>query len=313
MSEDQLIKNYFQSANVKNAAGVVLGIGDDCAILEVPVGFQLVTSVDTLLESVHFPKQFNPRDLAMRAVAVCISDLAAMGAQTRWMTLALSLPENNPAWLTEFSQSLHAVCEHYSISLVGGDTVKGSLSVSLTVMGLVESGKALRRDTANAGDLLFVSGSLGASAYALSKILQGQDVPSDILSAYIQPQARVDLGQGLVGLASACMDISDGVLIDVERLAKASGLSVDIHMDKLPLHRCLQTMTIEQALNFATQGDDYELLFSANVSKREALKELAKSLDLNLSCIGHLTKNTQHKYTLNNAVYSTESKGYTHF
>ena len=313
MSEDQLIKNYFFSPHQKNAEGVTLGIGDDCAILDVPLGYQLVTSVDTLLEDVHFPKNFNPKDLAARAVAVCVSDLAAMGAQARWMTLAISLPENNSQWLSSFSQSLHAACSHYAISLVGGDTVKGKLSISLTVMGIVETGKALRRDTAQKGDLLFVSGSLGASAFALSKILQGQDVSPEVLSFYKQPQARLQLGQELVGIANSCMDISDGVLIDAERLATASDLKLEIQMEKLPLHSSLSNMPIEQAINFATQGDDYELLFSVNVSKHEALKELSNQLDLDLSCIGSLGKKTEHHYTLNNQIYTTESKGYLHF
>ena len=313
MSEDRLIKDYFVSPKQENAEGVTFGIGDDCAILDVPVGYQLVTSVDTLLEDVHFPKNFNPQDLAARAVAVCISDLAAMGAQARWMTLALSIPENNSNWLSAFSQSLHAACQHYAISLVGGDTVKGKLSVSLTVMGIVETGKALRRDGAQEGDLLYVSGSLGASAFVLSKILQGQDVASDILSFYNQPQARLELGQKLVGIANSCMDISDGILIDAERLAEASNLSVDIQMNKLPLHECLQTMAIEQAVNFATQGDDYELLFSANTTKRDTLEHLASELKLNLSCIGRLTNSQEHQYTLDNKTYTTESKGYLHF
>ena len=313
MSEDQLIKNYFVTPSQKNAEGVVLGIGDDCAILDVPEGYQLVTSVDTLLEDVHFPINFKPEHLAARAVAVCVSDLAAMGAQARWMTLALSIPENNAKWLSAFSQSLHAACKDYAISLVGGDTVKGRLSISITVMGIVKDGKALRRDTAQSGDLLYVSGSLGASAFALSKILQSQDIASEVSNFYTHPIARLELGQSLVGIANSCMDISDGILIDVERLASSSKLSVDIQMEKLPLHPSLQTMPIEQALNFATQGDDYELLFSVNVSKRTALKELSLELDLNLSCIGHLSSGSSHQYTLNNKTYTTEAKGYSHF
>ncbi len=313
MSEDQLIRNYFVPPHSHPMRDVSLGIGDDCAILDIPDNHQLLTSVDTLLESVHFPKNFNPKHLAARAVAVCVSDLAAMGAQARWLTLALSIPENNSQWLADFSQSLHEACAYYEISLVGGDTVKGELSISLTVMGIVETGKALRRDTAQAGDLLYVSGNLGGSAFALSKILQKQEVSTEVLSAYIRPQARLSLGQALIGIANACMDISDGIIIDAERLAKASGLSVDIQLEKLPLHAALASMPQEQAINFATQGDDYELLFSANVAKCDKLVKLATNLDLSLTCIGSLSSDSQHSYTLNNQIYSTKSKGYSHF
>ncbi len=313
MSEDQLIKNYFLPPESHAMRDVTLGIGDDCAILDIPKNYQLVTSVDTLLEDVHFPKNFNPKDLAARAVAVCVSDLAAMGAQARWMTLALSIPENNSHWLADFSQSLHSACAYYEISLVGGDTVKGKLSISLTVMGIVETGTALRRDTAQAGDLLYVSGSLGGSAFALSKVLQKQEVAPEILSAYIQPKARLKLGQNLIGIANACMDISDGIIIDAERLANASALSVDIQMEKLPLHKALSTMPIEQAVNFATQGDDYELLFSVSVSKQDVLAELAVTLNLSLTCVGSLSASTENSYTLNNQLYTTKSKGYSHF
>ena len=313
MSEDQLIKKFFVPPESHAMRDVTLGIGDDCAILDIPKNYQLVTSVDTLLEEVHFPKNFNPKDLATRSVAVCVSDLAAMGAQARWMTLALSIPENNSQWLADFSRSLHAVCAYYEISLVGGDTVKGKLSISITVMGIVEKGTAIRRDTAQVGDLLYVSGSLGGSAFALSKILQKQDLAPEILSAYIHPKARLNLGQNLIGIANACMDISDGIIIDAERLANASGLSVDIQMEKLPLHNALSTMPIEQAVNFATQGDDYELLFSVNISKRDVLRELAATLNLSLTCIGSLKENSENSYTLNNQLYTTKSKGYSHF
>jgi len=184
MSEDQLIKHYFQTPMSHSAEGVTLGIGDDCAILDVPVGHQLLSSVDSLLEGVHFPINYHPKDLASRAVAVCVSDLAAMGAQARWISLALSLPRQDKQWLQEFSNSFHQACEFYDISLIGGDTVKGPLSISLTVMGIVETGKALRRDTAKVGDYLFVSGSLGASAYALSKNFQISELSQDLLNAY---------------------------------------------------------------------------------------------------------------------------------
>jgi len=313
MSEDQLINNYFASFNSNKAEGVSLGIGDDCAILDVPVGFQLVTSVDTLLEDVHFPKHFNAKDLAARAVAVCISDLAAMGAEPRWATLALSLPKNDANWLSDFSQSLHAACNQYAISLVGGDTVKGKLSISLTVMGIVKSGMALRRDKAQEDDILVVSGTLGASAFALSKMLQGQEVPEKVLCAYTKPQARIALGQKLIGLANSCMDISDGVLIDAERLANASGLKAIIQLEKLPIHESLQNIPIVQAINFLTQGDDYELLFSVSEAKLKQLKVLESHLSLKLSCIGRLRKAGQHQFTLNNKAFTTESKGYSHF
>lgn len=311
MTEDQLIKEFFVPASVH--ADVVLGIGDDGAILDVPSGHQLVTSVDTLLEDVHFPSNFSPKDLASRAVAVCVSDLAAMGAQPKWLTLAISLPAIDKLWLQEFSQSLHKHCSKYGMQLVGGDTVKGNLALSINVMGVVKSGQALRRDTAQAGDLVYVSGSLGGASLALQKLLAKTEIDADLLSRFTNPQARVILGRGLVEIANSCMDVSDGVLLDAARLAKASHIGIEIELEKLPLHPELHNYEFSEALKFATGGDDYELLFTIAPDNFDKLSTLSRQLNITITQIGKVSSISGLHTFYNSDPFVVERTGYQHF
>lgn len=315
MTEDELIKEYFFS--LSESADVSLGIGDDAAILNVPANHQLVTSVDTLLEGVHFPESFPPyflpQDVASRAVAVCVSDLAAMGATPKWLTLALSLPEVNREWLHAFSQSLHTHCAAYGLHLVGGDTVKGGLALTLNVMGIVATGQALRRDTAQVDDLVYVSGSLGGAAFALSKLLAKSDIKPELLACFTQPQARIELGQALIPVASSCMDVSDGILLDAARLATASGLGIQIDLDKLPLNPELQALAFEAAVKFATGGDDYELLFTVPPQNADKLASLEKRLGIPLTHIGRMTEKLGLDSRYKDKTYVPESRGYQHF
>ena len=311
MTEDEIIQRYFVTPVTRD--DVYLGIGDDAAILTVAPGHQLVMSVDTLLEGVHFPIEFSPQDLASRAVAVCVSDLAAMGAMPQWLTLGLTLPDIDENWLQKFSQALHQHCTNYGMQLVGGDTVKGTLALTLNVMGVVETGQALRRDKAKTGDLVYVSGSLGGASYALSKCLDNTEMDTALWTCFSCPQARTDLGRSLIGLANSCMDISDGILLDASRLAKASGLGISVNLEQLPLHSSLKDLSFEHALKFATGGDDYELLFTTAPENIDKLNEISENLDLSLSCIGEVTFGTGLECRYQNRAYDVQVKGYQHF
>ncbi|MBT8141311.1 MAG: thiamine-phosphate kinase [Gammaproteobacteria bacterium] len=311
MTEDELIQTFFTS-DVTDPY-VILGVGDDAAILQVPDAHQLITSVDTLLEGVHFPSNFDPELLASRCLGVTLSDLAAMGATPKWITLSLSLPEVDTAWLQIFSRALKRECQAYAVQLVGGDTVKGPLALSLTVMGIVASGQALRRDQANVGDQLYVSGCLGGAMFALECLQNNLDCNQELLQHYTAPQARVLLGQKLLGHANSCMDISDGLLLDASRLARTSKVGIQIAMEKLPLHPALAALDLDKRLKLACAGDDYELLFSAPDTEAEFLKGLSQRLGLPISCIGEITAGEGVTTTLYDQPYQQSDTGYQHF
>jgi len=289
MNEDQLIQTFFKTDSLDPS--VVLGIGDDAAVLEVPEGFQLVISTDTLIEGRHFPRGYPAAAVASRAVGVCISDLAAMGAIPKWVTMSLVLPQVESSWLETFSHSLHDSLRNYSVSLVGGDTVKGDLSLSLSVMGVVETGYALRRDSAQVGDDIYVSGSLGGSAFALYRLLAKENGNDSVMQQFSAPQARVILGRSLLRIASACMDVSDGILLDLSRLLDMSQLGAEVYLEQFPLHPAINNLALDTQIQFATSGDDYELLFTAG--------KLVSGSDL---------------VTLSNGrVFDIEKHGYQHF
>ncbi len=252
--------------------GVALGVGDDAAVLDIPAGYQMVVSTDTLVEGVHFPIETLPEDIAYRAVATAASDLAAMAAEPLAMTLAISLPEADELWLHGFSQGLAAAVAGTGLPLVGGDTTQGPLTISVTVMGSVPQGQALLRTGAKVGDNVWVSNTLGDAAAGLA-MLQGElagvwlpdfEDQDWLASRFNRPTPRFDLALQLRGHASACIDISDGLLADARHIADASGVAIYIDADKIPLSSALiNCPDRELALRWAlTGGDDYELLFT---------------------------------------------------
>lgn len=266
MGEFELIRHYFAAAACARAGGdVVLGIGDDCALLATPPGEQLAISTDTLVAGVHFPDPCDPFLLGQRALAVSTSDLAAMGATPVGFTLALSLPAAEPGWLAEFARGLDAMAARCDMRLIGGDTTRGPLSITVTVFGRVPAGQALLRSGAKAGDLLCVGGTLGDAAGALSLVLGeregGSAEASNLLEHYWSPQPQLALGQALRGRATAALDISDGLLADCGHIAAASGVRLCIEQAQVPLSDALvQWVGQEQALQCGlTGGDDYVL------------------------------------------------------
>ncbi|MBC9252343.1 thiamine-phosphate kinase [Pseudomonas alcaligenes] len=278
MGEFELIRRFFAAAPCAQAAeGVALGIGDDCALLQLSPGEQLAVSTDTLVAGVHFPVSPDPFLLGQRALAVAASDLAAMGAEPLAFTLALTLPEAHADWLAAFARGLSQMAQGCGLALVGGDTTRGPLSLTLTVFGRVPAGQALTRGGAQVGDLLCVGGELGDAAGALPLVLgqqQSQGVQADyLLQRYWAPQPQLTLGRLLRGQATAALDISDGLLADCGHIAKASGVALHIEAARLPLSPALQAVAGAAAVDCALAGgDDYVLAFTLAPQRLAALQ-----------------------------------------
>lgn len=269
MGEFELIRHYFAAASCAQAGeGVALGIGDDCALLQVPAGEQLAISTDTLVSGVHFPESPDPFLLAQRALAVSVSDLAAMGATPVGFTLALTLPRAEPDWLQGFARGLDQMAQHCAIRLIGGDTTRGPLSLTLTVFGRVPMGMALTRKGAQVGDLLCVGGELGDAAGALPLVLgQRQAEPAvaePLLARYWSPVPQLELGLALRGKATAALDISDGLLADCGHIAAASGVALLIEQARVPMSTALLAFAGESVARQCalSGGDDYRLAFT---------------------------------------------------
>jgi thiamine-monophosphate kinase len=265
LSEFMLIYRYFSALGRGEA--VDLSVGDDCAILRLAAGERLATSVDTMVEGVHFPVDSFPEDIGFRAVSVAASDLAAMGARPIGMTLALTLPVADELWLHTFSQGIAAAAAEYRLPLVGGDTTRGPLTITIQVLGALPLDQALLRGGAQAGDALYVSGCLGDAAAALAVLAKkwrpGPEHTEYLLHRFNRPRARITLGRELLGSATAAIDISDGLLADAGHIAAASGVRLRIEPGLLPLSPALASHPdADQALRWAlTGGDDYELCF----------------------------------------------------
>ncbi|HEX5787679.1 MAG TPA: thiamine-phosphate kinase [Woeseiaceae bacterium] len=262
IDEFELIRRYFTRAG---GAGVVVGVGDDGAVLAPAPGRHQVQVIDTLVEDVHFPKALDPADIGYRAVAVNLSDIAAMGAAPRWMTLALSLPAAGERWLEAFAGGLLAAAAEFDVALVGGDTTRAPIVVvTVHVTGDVAAGAALTRGGARPGDTIYVTGSLGDAAAGLDGLARGAPV-RELLWRFARPAARVRYGQALVGHASAAIDVSDGLYGDLGKLLAASGAGAEIDLERLPLSDALVANYPPDAQrHFALAGgDDYELCFTA--------------------------------------------------
>jgi thiamine-monophosphate kinase len=269
MGEFELIRNYFAAAPcAQPGEGVALGIGDDCALLSVASGEQLAISTDTLVAGVHFPDVCDPFLLGQRALGVSASDLAAMGANPIAFTLALTLPDVSADWLQAFARGLNDMAQGCSMRLIGGDTTRGPLSLTVTVFGSVPSGKALTRGGAQVGDLLCVGGPLGDGAGALPLVLNQRSTEASttqaLLARYWSPQPQFELGLALRGKATAALDISDGLLADCGHIALASGVRLLVERDKVPMSDALKAFfDPDEALNAALSGgDDYRLAFT---------------------------------------------------
>lgn len=291
-SEFDLIREYF----TRPAKRTVLGVGDDAALIRVTDGNELAISTDLLLAERHFFNDVDPESLGHKALAVNLSDLAAMGATPRWALLSLALPEANAPWLERFSAGWHALAEAHGVSLIGGDTTRGPLAISVTIMGEVARGQALRRAGAKAGDEIWVSGTLGDAALALAylqrRIVISPHAAASVLPRLHRPTPRVKLGQKLLELAHSAIDISDGLLADLGHVLQASGVGAEIQIDAVPLSETLRAYWQDDVARHAALagGDDYELCFTAKPAQHAAIMQLGKRLKIPLSCIGKITR-----------------------
>lgn len=297
MGEFDLIRRHFQRAAPAGSA-VVLGVGDDCALLQPPPGELLAISSDMLVEGRHFLPGADPQALGHKALAVNLSDLAAMGARPLGFTLALSLPAVDDAWLTAFSAGLLALAEQHACPLVGGDTTAGPLNLCITVFGSVVPGRALRRDAAQAGDDLWLSGRTGEARLALERQFGTPWATALALSALEEtalqarlhrPEPRLALGRALAGMAHAALDLSDGLAGDLGHVLAASGVGACIDETALPLAQTLARLPAEHRRECLLHGgDDYELLFTADAARRADVLAAAQASGTSVSRIGRI-------------------------
>ena len=290
MGEFDLIKRYFTRAT----PGALLGVGDDAALLQAGAGNVLAVSSDMLVSGTHFLPDADPFLLGHKALAVNLSDMAAMGAVPRWATLAIALPESDEDWLTRFSAGFFALAQQHGVELVGGDTTRGPLNLCVTIIGEAPAQQALRRNGARLDDDVWVSGCLGDAALALAHLqgriaLSGAELASCLPDLH-QPQPRVALGLALRGIASSAIDVSDGLLADLGHILEASQVGAEIEFAALPLSPALQGhMPLPLARQCAMcGGDDYELCFTAPAACRAELAEIAARLGLPLTRIGKI-------------------------
>jgi thiamine-monophosphate kinase len=293
MDEFRLIERFFRRDS--KSSEVVVGIGDDGAVVKAGINEQTVLVTDTLVAGVHFPERTAPQDLGYKLLAVNLSDLAAMGATPNWFLLNLVMPDADESWLQGFSTGLFSLAEEYSVALIGGDTARGPLCVSATVGGHVRSGTALRRNGAQAGDQLWVSGTLGDAAIGLDLlggVLRATGEDMDYLVGRLnRPKPRIELGLSLGAVATAGIDISDGLLADLGHILNESGaLGAIVDVSCLPLSpqaigACGESLAREKAL---TGGDDYEICFTANPAQRSQIEQLRQNCNVKLTCIGSI-------------------------
>lgn len=267
MKEFELIEFYFAQADLAwSNQHVNLGIGDDCAIMNFSSHHQLCVSIDTLVEDVHFPKHATPYDIATRALCVSLSDLAAMAATPVAFTLAITLPDANPQWLKSFTDGLIHVAKKYNCPLIGGDTTRGpNLIITLQVHGIVETGKALTRSQAKVGDKVYVSGDLGDGAGALPMVLAAPQLNTGLAKQYYYPYPKIEFAQAIQSHANSCLDISDGLIQDLNHICKRSSVGMVIDIERIPMSsELLSTYNRQTALQYAlTGGDDYQIAYTA--------------------------------------------------
>ena len=295
---------------------VLLGIGDDAALLQPPPGMQLAVATDTLNIGIHFPPETAAADIGWKALAVNLSDLAAMGAQPAWCSLSLALPDPDPAWLDGFLDGYAALAREHAVALVGGDTTRGPLSICISVIGFVDAQRALRRDGACAGDAIWVSGTLGDAAAALALWQAGQALPAELRRRLDRPQPRLALGRALAGIAHACIDVSDGLLADIGHLCTASGVGAVIDIDALPASVALQALAVaaDTRRNWqAGGGDDYELCFTAPAARGDEVIAAASRAGTAVTRIGSARADDGVHAQLAGAPWHAARAGHVHF
>jgi thiamine-monophosphate kinase len=308
ISEFALIQRFFTNQRVSNSS-TRLGIGDDCALLSIPDGYELAVTTDTMVENVHFFAGVDPQQLGHKLLAVNLSDLAAMGAKPISVTLALTLPTVDESWLTAFALGFLNLAERYSVDLIGGDTTSGPLTLTVQAMGLVPKGRALRRSTACLGDFIYMTGCLGEAGLGL-KIKQGYDCanPEAALTRFNRPEPQIEIGQALIGIAHACIDLSDGLAGDLGHILEQSQVGACLDWDALPLSKSVLDYingTGDWSMPLIA-GDDYELCFTVSPDQVDKLTIAATK-------IGIIESQPGLRLNKSGNVQPLEVKGFEHF
>jgi thiamine-monophosphate kinase len=317
MSEFDLIKQHF----TRPTHHTNLGVGDDAALISLATGMELAISADMLVAGTHFFADAEPYKLGWKSLAVNVSDMAAMGAQPKWATLAIALPDNDDKWLSAFSRGFFACATEFNVDLIGGDTTRGPLNICVQIMGELPSGQAIKRSGAKVGDEIWVSGILGNAALALAHMQNRLKLPEDVFEACAQalhtPQPRVALGLALRGIANSAIDVSDGLLADLGHILQASNVGATLQFSSIPhsAHLAAEALHDKRIINMLLAGgDDYELCFSAPAEKHSEIIKLSEKLALPLSCIGLITSNANLVvYDLNNEILDIKETGFDHF
>ena len=313
--EFSLIEKYFAQHAQPHSRQILLGIGDDAAVLSIDPGQQLVTTMDTLVAGRHFPASTDPADIGYKSLAVNVSDLVAMAARPFYFLLSLTLPQMDANFLRAFSQGLFAAANEYGIELVGGDTCRGALSISVQASGLVDGGQYVTRGGASVGDRIFVSGPLGAAALGLLHVQQTIDLPgdeqADCLQALNRPSARVDLNDLLRLFATASIDVSDGLVADLGHILQRSHVGAMLDQHNIPMHPAVKK---HQRLDLAlTGGDDYQIVFTTASENVEPMRHLAQKSAINLHEIGVVTATGYHLKTSDGLQDLSTTRGFDHF
>lgn len=318
MSEFDLINQYFKTASVKRN-DVVLGIGDDCALLSPPPGKLIAVSTDTLISGVHFPENTKPEDIGYKSLAVNLSDLAAMGAEPAWVSLAISLPDVNSHWLEKFMHGFNELAEEFNVALVGGDTTRGPLSITINVTGFIDEQYALKRSSARPGDLIFVTGTLGDARAGLESVLNNTALDPNIefcIKRLNRPAPKVMAGQLLRQFGVAAIDLSDGLLADLTHICKASNTGALIKLETLPLSAALTQYYKNQPdwQKIISAGDDYELCFTCPENKLDNMLSVFNDNKIQLTHIGEVTGSQDIQCLMKDGTYlDVQQKGYNHF
>lgn len=317
--EFSLINRYFKTPLTRR--DVTIGVGDDCAVVSTPAGKQLAVTTDTLVQGIHFPSETSPADIASKAIAVNLSDLAAMGARPAWLMLALTLPDFDESWVRDFADSFHATANRYGVELIGGDTTQGPLSITIQAMGIIDPERIMRRNGAHPGDDIYISGTLGDAATGLKILQQGQLIDENqawLVNRLNRPQARVELGCKASAFCRCAIDISDGLAADLGHILEASDCGATVNIDRIPLsHQLVEYSSNRNGVDWnrvLSGGDDYELCLVVAPENESRLMQLAGELSLPLTRIGtieargrlNFIDESGEKYLLNDT-------GYEHF
>ncbi|MEO8402340.1 MAG: thiamine-phosphate kinase [Gammaproteobacteria bacterium] len=312
MNEFDIIRTYF-TAQICQRKDVALGIGDDAAIVTPPPNHQIIITTDTLVSGIHFLENANAYDIGFKSLAVNLSDLAAMGATPVWITLALTLPNATDVWLKDFSRGFFELATEYNVQLIGGDLSHGPLSITIQAQGLAPTDQAIRRSGAKAGDLIYVTHTVGDASLGLDFLQKKIAIPStyqsELVQRLTQPTPRIKIGEALRGIASAAIDISDGLIADLKHILDLSQVGARVNIDHIPLSTALKESTTQnQALAYALSGgDDYELCFTIPRSKLNFLPE-------DCTCIGEITTSLELDLRFSDGTkYNLDTDGYTHF